>query len=83
MFDSTSMYDTFQTITQQGVASPLSEKHADDVSIEIEPSEKKVMVDIERNLACRQGELFIFTNDFLMKCVCVCARACFCTQIRG
>lgn len=67
MFDSISMYDTFQTLTQQGVANPVSEKRMDNVSIEIEPSEKNATVAIERNLACQQGELYIFANEVLMK----------------
>lgn len=50
-----SMYDTLQTLNQQGVANPLPKKCIEAVSIEVEPAEK--ISDAMRDLTYQHSEL--------------------------
>lgn len=66
-----SMYDTLQTLNQQGVANPLPKKCIESVSIEVEPSEKKPVA-IGRDLTYQHSELdsiYTLTCAFHIGCL--------------
>lgn len=65
-----SMYDTLQTLNQQGVSDPLPKKCIEAVSIEVEPSEKK-SVAIGRDLTYQHSEL-----DYIYTEICACHIGC-------
>lgn len=61
-----SVYDAFQTFTEQEAANTITKKCAEYESIEIEPAERVSLVIDEHVSKCEQSELFVHNKSCLV-----------------